>query len=132
MEMLLDEANPVDWAKQTWGNFKQSRLAQNMWLTKQPRKVVEPVTAPVTPAGKVTHIAIVYGPNLPQKGYYMTGAGIKPLLDKLKKAMSQKLGNRAVGTDYASVVNSWVVNGYQMFISDKNTGMVLDFSYRIR
>ena len=137
-EMLLDEANPVDWAKQTWGNFKQSKLAQNLWLTKQPEKKPRALTAPVTPAGKITHIAVVYGPKLPETGYYMTGPNEKLLLDKLKKAMKQVLGNRAASkrattsTDYSAIVNSWIVNGYQMYMSNRGTGVLHYFGEKPR
>jgi hypothetical protein len=125
IEMLLGEG-PWDWAKRTAANFKQSKLAQHMQITKQPRKEISPVLLPVTPGRRVTHIAIVYGPNLPQNGYYMTGSGQTQLMNKLKKAMSQKLGNRAVGEDDASIINSWVMSGYQLFLRDEH-GMLRYF-----
>ena len=116
VKMLLNEANPLDWARQQVSNFKQARQGYQAKQRQQQRQrqQQQPVTMPVTRPGQITHIAVVYGPNLPETGYYATGVSEKALLDKLKSAMKQKLGVKAVNSaDYNASVNSWIVNGYQ-------------------
>ena len=133
VEMLLDEAGWLNKAGQLVKGAAKgaynlaSRAAQGTFYAANQKSIPKPVKAgpklpkatriPVTKR-PVTDIAVVYGPNLPQEGYYMTGGDYAELLGKLKKGMQMKLGNRAVGKDDASIINSWIVNGYQIFRRD--------------
>ena len=127
VEMLLDEANPVAWARQTWGKFKQSRLAQNMGLMKQQqlqqqRQRYKPFTTKVTPAAAIKHIAIIYGPDLPPNGYYVTGVSLPSVMEKLIMAMRHKFGDQATdASDLKAVIDSWIVGGYQLYVSIRGT-----------